>query len=39
MDLILHELGYLPLTREEVGLFLRPLVRGYERLGLIMASD
>jgi len=39
MDLILHELGHLPLTREEVSLFLRLLVREYERVGLIMASD
>jgi DNA replication protein DnaC len=32
--LILDELGYLPLTREEASLFFRLLVRRYERASL-----
>jgi DNA replication protein DnaC len=36
--LILDELGYLPLTREEASLFFRLLVRRYER-GLIVTSN
>jgi DNA replication protein DnaC len=34
--LILDELGYLPLTREEASLFFRLLVRRYERASLIV---
>jgi DNA replication protein DnaC len=34
--LILDELGYLPLTREEASLFFRLLVRRYERASLVV---
>jgi DNA replication protein DnaC len=37
--LILDELGYLPLTREEASLFFRLLVRRYERARLIVTSN
>ena len=37
--LILDELGYLPLTREEASLFFRLLVRRYERASLIVTSN
>ena len=37
--LILDELGYLPLSREEASLFFRLLVRGYERASLIVTSN
>jgi len=37
--LILDELGYLPMTRQEAGLFFRLLVRRYERASLIITSN
>lgn len=37
--LILDELGYLPLSREEASLFFRLLVRRYERGNLIVTSN
>lgn len=37
--LILDELGYLPLTREEASLFFRLLVRRYERASLVVTSN
>ena len=37
--LILDELGYLPLVREEASLFFRLLVRRYERGSLIVTSN
>ncbi len=37
--LILDELGYLPLTREEARLFFRVVVRRYERASLIVTSN
>lgn len=37
--LVLDELGYLPLTREEASLFFRLLVRRYERGSLIVTSN
>ena len=37
--LILDELGYLPLSREEASLFFRLLVRRYERAALIVTSN
>ncbi len=37
--LILDELGYLPLTREEASLFFRLLVLRYERASLIVTSN
>lgn len=37
--LILDELGYLPLSREEASLFFRLLVRRYERSSLIVTSN
>ena len=37
--LILGELGYLPLSREEASLFFRLLVRRYERGSLIVTSN
>jgi DNA replication protein DnaC len=37
--LILDELGYLPLTREEASLFFRLLVRRYERGSLMVTSN
>lgn len=37
--LILDELGYLPLAREEASLFFRLLVRRYERGSLIVTSN
>jgi DNA replication protein DnaC len=37
--LILDELGYLPLTREEASLFFRLLVRRYEWASLIVTSN
>jgi DNA replication protein DnaC len=37
--LILDELGYLPLTREEASLFFRLLVRRYEKASLIITSN
>lgn len=37
--LILDELGYLPLSREEASLFFRLVVRRYERASLIVTSN
>jgi DNA replication protein DnaC len=37
--LILDEVGYLPLTREEASLFFRLLVRRYERASVILTSN
>jgi DNA replication protein DnaC len=37
--LILDELGYLPLSREEASLFFRLLVRRYERGSLVVTSN
>jgi DNA replication protein DnaC len=37
--LILDEIGYLPLSREEASLFFRLLVRRYERSSLIVTSN
>lgn len=37
--LLLDELGYLPLSREEASLFFRLLVRRYERASLIVTSN
>jgi DNA replication protein DnaC len=37
--LILDEVGYLPLNREEASLFFRLLVRRYERASLILTSN
>jgi DNA replication protein DnaC len=37
--LVLDELGYLPLTRDEASLFFRLLVRRYERGSLIVTSN
>jgi DNA replication protein DnaC len=37
--LILDEVGYLPLSREEASLFFRLLVRRYERASLILTSN
>jgi DNA replication protein DnaC len=37
--LILDELGYLPLSRDEASLFFRLLVRRYERASLIVTSN
>jgi DNA replication protein DnaC len=37
--LVLDELGYLPLSREEASLFFRLLVRRYERASLIVTSN
>ena len=37
--LILDEMGYLPLSREEASLFFRLLVRRYERGSLIVTSN
>jgi DNA replication protein DnaC len=37
--LILDELGYLPLSREEASLFFRLLVRRYERASMILTSN
>jgi DNA replication protein DnaC len=37
--LVLDELGYLPLSREEASLFFRLLVRRYERGSLIVTSN
>ena len=37
--LILDELGYLPLSREEASLFFRLLVRRYEHGSLIVTSN
>jgi DNA replication protein DnaC len=37
--LILDEIGYLPLTREDASLFFRLLVRRYERASLIVTSN
>lgn len=37
--LILNELGYLPLTREEASLFFRLLARRYERASLVVTSN
>jgi len=36
---ILDELGYLPLSREEASLFFRLLVRRYERASLVVTSN
>ena len=37
--LIVDEIGYLPLTREEASLFFRLVVRRYERASLIVTSN
>jgi DNA replication protein DnaC len=37
--LVLDELGYLPLNREEASLFFRLLVRRYERASMIVTSN
>jgi DNA replication protein DnaC len=37
--LIVDEIGYLPLSREEAGLFFRLVVRRYERASLIVTSN
>jgi DNA replication protein DnaC len=37
--LILDELGYLPLSREEASLFFRLVVRRYERASLVVTSN
>jgi DNA replication protein DnaC len=37
--LILDEIGYLPLSREEASLFFRLVVRRYERASLIVTSN
>jgi len=37
--LILDEIGYLPLSREEASLFFRLLVRRYERASLVVTSN
>jgi DNA replication protein DnaC len=37
--LVLDEVGYLPLSREEASLFFRLLVRRYERASLILTSN
>jgi DNA replication protein DnaC len=37
--LILDELGYLPLSRDEASLFFRLVVRRYERASLIVTSN
>ncbi len=37
--LVLDELGYLPLSREEASLFFRLLVRRYERGSLVVTSN
>jgi DNA replication protein DnaC len=37
--LILDEMGYLPLSREEASLFFRLLVRRYERGSLVVTSN
>jgi DNA replication protein DnaC len=37
--LIIDEMGYLPMTREEAGLFFRLLTRRYEKASLIITSN
>ncbi len=37
--LVIDEIGYLPLTREEASLFFRLIVRRYERASLIITSN
>jgi DNA replication protein DnaC len=37
--LIIDEIGYLPLSREEASLFFRLIVRRYERASLIVTSN
>ena len=37
--LIVDEIGYLPLTRDEASLFFRLVVRRYERAGMIITSN
>ena len=37
--MVLDELGYLPLSREEASLFFRLLARRYERASLIVTSN
>ncbi len=37
--LIIDEIGYLPLTREEASLFFRVVVRRYERASLVVTSN
>ena len=37
--LIIDEIGYLPLSREEASLFFRLVVRRYERASLIVTSN
>jgi len=37
--LIIDEMGYLPLNREEAGLFFRLITRRYEKASLILTSN
>ena len=37
--LVIDEIGYLPLTREEASLFFRLIVRRYERASTIVTSN
>lgn len=37
--LVLDEIGYLPLSREEASLFFRLIVRRYERASMIITSN
>jgi DNA replication protein DnaC len=37
--LVIDEMGYLPMNREEVGLFFRLLTRRYEKASLILTSN
>jgi DNA replication protein DnaC len=37
--LVLDEIGYLPMTREEASLFFRLIVRRYEKASLILTSN
>jgi len=37
--LILDEIGYLPMTREEASLFFRILARRYEKASLVLTSN
>jgi len=37
--LVVDELGYLPMSREEANLFFRLVARSYKRASLIIASN
>jgi hypothetical protein len=39
IDIIIDEIGYLPLSRDEASLFFRLVVRRYERASLIVTSN